>query len=148
MFFLTSNGNSVSVNVYRVYSNVNDQNLIFLIMLPSRKRPLEEVSSNGDSTHAPSKKVFSETKGSSPPQQTAKMREVQLTSVLNLQQEIEDNMHEGKELADPGFSWGGGGGGGRGQKNMCVHAHHKRESRSPLRPRSRSRLRALEAVVF
>ena len=28
---------------------------------------------------------------------------------------------------------------------MCTHTHHEREARSPLRPGSRSRLRALEA---
>ena len=40
------------------------------------------------------------------------------------------------------FHWGGGG----EQKIMCVYAHHEREARSPLRLRSRARLRALEAL--
>ena len=29
---------------------------------------------------------------------------------------------------------------------MCMHAHPKREARSPLRPGSRAHLRALEAL--
>ena len=43
---------------------------------------------------------------------------------------------------------GGGGGWGGGEKIMCAHAHHEREARSPLRPGSRARLRALEALGF
>ena len=46
--------------------------------------------------------------------------------------------------ADPGFFFffflGGA------QNIMCMHAHHKHEDWSPLRPGSRTRLRALEAL--
>ena len=41
-----------------------------------------------------------------------------------------------------------GGGGGGAKKIMCVHAHHEREPRSPLRPGSRACLRALETLGF
>ena len=35
---------------------------------------------------------------------------------------------------------------GEEQQIMCAHAHHERKARSPLRPGSRTRLRALEAL--
>ena len=43
---------------------------------------------------------------------------------------------------------GGGPGGGGGAKayKCALHAHHEREARSPLRPGSRARLKALEAL--
>ena len=39
-----------------------------------------------------------------------------------------------------------GGGGGEVAQNMRAHTHHEREALSPLRPGSRVRLRALEAL--
>ena len=42
----------------------------------------------------------------------------------------------------------GGGGGGAQTIIMRTHAHHEREAQRPLRPGSRARFRALEALGF
>ena len=47
----------------------------------------------------------------------------------------------GKQGRLQGFDWGGG-----GQNIMWAHTHHEREARSPLRPWSRARLRALNML--
>ena len=55
---------------------------------------------------------------------------------------IDSNIHELLWFAgaDPGFWYRGV------QKIMCRHTHYEREALSPLRPGSRVRLRALEAI--